>query len=171
MIIRPADIDDARQIATIHVRSWQHAYADILPAEGLAQLNVEQRTQAWAGWLQAETNPLHILVADENGEVLGFASWGASQDPDAEPNSAMLYSIYLRPDAMHHGIGSQLLESTEVDMIASGATSVTLEVLVENETTRAFYERNGWQPVPDSESDETFFGMNMRIMRYYKDLQ
>lgn len=170
MIIRPADIDDAREIARIHVRSWQQSYADILPAEGLAQLNEESRTVQWSAWLQAEANPLNVLVAEEDGEVLGFTSWGASREPNASPDTAMLYSLYLRPDSVHQGIGSELLQATEVEMIASGATSATLEVLVANTGTHAFYERNGWQPVPDSVTTEEFFGMSMEIMRYRKDL-
>lgn len=170
MIIRPADIDDAREIASIHVQSWQQTYADILPAEGLASLSIDQRTLQWAGWLQAETSPVHVLVAEHNGEVVGFSSWGASGGPDAPEDEVMLFSIYLRPDSMHHGYGSQLLTAIEVDMIASGASSAMLEVLVENAGTRAFYERHGWQPEPDSESEETFFGMDMVIMRYRKPL-
>ena len=38
--IRQATLADAHAIATIHVQSWQHAYADILPAEALAALSV-----------------------------------------------------------------------------------------------------------------------------------
>lgn len=168
MIIRPADIDDAHAIATIHVRSWQYAYADILPREGLANLSIEQRTQRWAGWLQAESNPMRVLVAEVDDRVVGFASWGPHEEGDADPDSVMLYSIYLLPDSMHMGIGSQLLEAVEVDMIASGARHATLEVLKDNSSTRQFYERHGWEFEPDSESEQTFFDMDMITVRYRK---
>lgn len=44
---RPATVDDAPAIAAIHVRSWQRAYADLLPADFLAGLDVEQRVAYW----------------------------------------------------------------------------------------------------------------------------
>lgn len=168
MIIRPADIDDAYAIATIHVRSWQHAYADILPADGLAALSVDQRATQWAGWLQAESHPMHTLVAEIDGVISGFASWGPSSDPDAVADVPMLYSIYTSPDAMNRGVGTTLLHAIEVEMIADGATAGTLHVLAENAPTRAFYEHHGWLLDPGSEQTEAFFGMEMRTVRYRK---
>jgi hypothetical protein len=45
MIIRDAELRDARGIAEVHVRSWQTAYAGIVPDEDLAQLSVDEREQ------------------------------------------------------------------------------------------------------------------------------
>lgn len=170
MIIRPADIDDAHAIGTIIVRSWQHAYSGILPADGLANLSIEERQQQWAGWLQAETNPMHTLVADIDGKVVGFSSWGPSSDDDEadDPTIMMLYSIYLLPDSKNKGIGAALLEAAEVEMIANGANIGSLHVLEQNTPTREFYERNGWRLVPDSARNEHFFGMDMITVRYRK---
>lgn len=168
MIIRPADIDDAHAIATIHVRSWQHAYTNILPEDGLANLSVDQRAQQWAGWLQDESSPMQTLVAEIDDKVVGFASWGPNADEDAEPGSVMLYSIYVLPNSTSKGIGSALLEATEVDMIAGGATFGTLHVLEQNTPTRTFYEQHGWQEEPNSATVEHFYGMEMTTVRYRK---
>lgn len=170
MIIRPADIDDAHTIATIHVRSWQHAYTGILPEDGLANLSIDDRAAQWAGWLSAESSPMHTLVAEEDGKVVGFSSWGPSSDDDDadDPDVVMLYSIYLHPDEMSKGIGSALLEASEVDMIAGGARIATLHVLEENTPTRKFYENHGWQLEDGSTRTEHFFDMNMTTVRYRK---
>ena len=42
MIVRDAELRDARGIAEVHVRSWQAAYAGIIPDEELARLSVDQ---------------------------------------------------------------------------------------------------------------------------------
>lgn len=168
MIIRPADIDDAHAIATIHVRSWQHAYADILPEDGLDALSIDQRASQWAGWLQDESSPIQTLVAESDGNVVGFCSWGPSQDEDADQDTVMLYSIYVLPDSTSKGVGSALLEAAEVDMIASGAVCGTLHVLEQNTSTREFYERHGWQEEPDSAQVEHFYGMEMTTVQYRK---
>lgn len=170
MIIRPADIDDAKAIATISVRSWQHAYADILPADGLANLSIEDRQQQWAGWLQAEGSPMQTLVAEIDGDVVGFCSWGPSTDEDEsdDPTIMMLYSIYLLPDSKHKGIGAALLEAAEVEMIADGAHIGSLHVLEQNTATRDFYERHGWKLEENSARNEHYFGMDMITVRYRK---
>ena len=42
MIVRPAKPGDARDIAEIHVRTWQAAYPGLVPADYLAALSVER---------------------------------------------------------------------------------------------------------------------------------
>lgn len=168
MIIRPADIDDAKAIATIHVRSWQQAYAEILPTEGLANLSIDDRTAYWSQILQDEERQLQVLLAEDDGEIVGFASWGPDTEPDADPDIPTLYSIYVRPESAGKGYGSELLQATEVEMIASGAVAARLWVMVENTAARKFYDRYGWKPEPESEQERTFYAMKMRIIRYQK---
>jgi hypothetical protein len=54
MIVRDAELRDARGIAEVHVRSWQAAYAGIIPDEELARLSVDQREQFWGRLTKGE---------------------------------------------------------------------------------------------------------------------
>ena len=165
MIIRQADIDDALAIATIHVRSWQHAYRDFLPGDQLASLSIAEREQQWKRHLDP-ANPVETVVIEGNGEVMGFASWAII--PDSQPVTAMLFSMYLDPAAMGKGYGSALMQAVEVDMIAAGSVVGSLHVLRDNTSTRAFYERHGWMAVPDSDQTETFFAIDVDTVVYHK---
>lgn len=165
MIIRQADTEDAPAIATIHVRSWQYAYRDLLPEDQLAALSIAEREQQWLRNLDADHH-LNTVVIEHNEKVVGFASWGLI--PDSHPATAMLYSMYLDPDAMGHGYGSELMQAVEVDMIAAGATNGTLHVLAENTPTRTFYERHHWHLEPGSDQTETFFGITVETVVYGK---
>lgn len=165
MIIRQAESDDALAIATIHVRSWQHAYRDFLPDHQLESLSIPQREQQWLRNLDPD-NPAQTVVVEENGKVVGFASWAML--PDSQPPTAMLYSMYLDPSVMGRGYGSELMQAVEVDMIAAGATVGTLHVLAKNTPTREFYERHGWRAEPDSDQTETFFGIDVDTVAYFK---
>ena len=165
MIIRQANPGDALAIATIHVRSWQHAYREILPVDRLAALSIPDREQQWLGDLDPQV-PAVTIVAEVNNAVAGFASWNTI--PNSEPVTAMLSSLYMAPAAMGHGIGSALLDQAERDMIAVGATLGTLHVLADNAPTRAFYERQGWSNVRGSEQTEHFFGIDVRTVAYRK---
>ena len=45
--VRPAIARDAKSIAEIHVATWQAVYADLMPADYLASINVEKRFAFW----------------------------------------------------------------------------------------------------------------------------
>lgn len=165
MIIRQAEIDDALAIATIHVRSWQYAYRDILPDAQLDALSIPDREKRWQHQLDP-AHPVETEVVEKDDHVVGFASWGLI--PDSHPVTAMLYSMYLDPSVMGIGYGSDLMQAVEVDMIAAGATLGTLHVLADNSPTRQFYERHGWQLEQESDQTETFFGIKVNTVVYRK---
>lgn len=165
MIIRQAESDDALAIATIHVRSWQHAYRDLLPGNQLESLSIPQREQQWLRNLDPD-NDVQTVVVEENGKVVGFASWALL--PESQPPTAMLYSMYLDPSVMGRGYGSALMQAVEVDMIAAGATVGTLHVLAANTPTREFYEHHNWRAEPESDQTETFFGIDVDTVVYFK---
>jgi hypothetical protein len=60
--IRDAELRDARGLAEVHVRSWQAAYAGIVPDEDLAKLSVDQREQFWAQILSKGLRATFVLV-------------------------------------------------------------------------------------------------------------
>ena len=64
MVIRDAQLRDAHEIAEVHVRTWQAAYAGIVPDEDLAQLSVGQREQFWT----------QVLSKDERGTLVLMGS-------------------------------------------------------------------------------------------------
>ena len=50
--IRVATEGDAAGIARVHVRSWQEAYAGIVPDAYLASLDADERTAQWRTYLR-----------------------------------------------------------------------------------------------------------------------
>ena len=80
MIIRDAELRDARGIAEVHVRSWQAAYAGIVPDRDLAQLSVDQREQFWAQILSKGVRATFVLV--NRDLVVGWSGFGPARDED-----------------------------------------------------------------------------------------
>ena len=76
--IRLARLDDAPGLAEVHVRSWQRAYAGIVPQPHLDGLSIESRTEKWRENLSGAV--FHTYVAASCPEVIGFASLGESRD-------------------------------------------------------------------------------------------
>ncbi|WP_369904258.1 GNAT family N-acetyltransferase [Amycolatopsis sp. CA-126428] len=119
---------DAPAIGEIHVRSWQAAYAGLIPAEFLARLSASSRAAAWARRIGDGGG---VLVAEEDGVIAGFAAFGPSQ----------LYALYLLPEFWGRGLGRTLHDRVVEEL--SGDSAV-LWVLATNERAKAFYVRQGW---------------------------
>jgi GNAT superfamily N-acetyltransferase len=144
--VRRATTDDAGSIAFVHVRSWQAAYRGHVPDEFLDALSVGNRTDAWVPILGGLDPPrVSVLVLlDDAGSVLGFASLGPSRDDDAVPESGEVMAIYLLPATWGTGGGRQLMNEAVDELRRGGFTDASLWVLDTNARARRFYERAGW---------------------------
>ena len=82
--IRVATEGDASGIARVHVRSWQEAYAGIVPDAYLASLDADERTAQWGRYLrEGPADEIHTWVALAADRVVGFVTVGPSRDEDA----------------------------------------------------------------------------------------
>src|SRR5665647_1498523 len=108
VLIRPATVSDARQIARVHIASWREAYADVIADVYLAHLDVAAREEEWRAVLDRSTS---VCVAQEDDEVLGFASLGPSRDEDADRTTVEIYTIYLEPSAWGRGVARELMRT------------------------------------------------------------
>jgi len=106
------------------------------------------------------------LVAERNGEILGFVAVGASRDPGTDGE---LFAIYVHPDHWGTGVGHALIEAGEAELRRLGHKDSILWVLDDNPRARRFYELAGWSP--DGEArDIRIFGFDVSEVRYAKGL-
>src|SRR5437016_9139222 len=94
ILIREAISGDAAGIAHVHVKSWQSTYAGIMPDALLADLSIPQRAARWERLLATLNPDQRVFVAEESGQIVGFASGGAEQT-GTQPGFAETYAIYL----------------------------------------------------------------------------
>jgi ribosomal protein S18 acetylase RimI-like enzyme len=165
--IREAVLADAVAIAEVHVASWRWAYRGHLPDDTLDALDPVALEQRWTSTM---SNPsASVLVAIDQGAVVGFASVGPADDDDAVSGTAHLFAIYLVPEAAGRGIGRALLGRAEELMRTAGFTQASLWVLETNARARAFYERAGWAWDGTRSSHEVQCS-NLPIVRYVRSL-
>ncbi|WP_322032708.1 GNAT family N-acetyltransferase [Paraburkholderia sp. J76] len=141
--IRPATTGDAKGIATVHVDTWREAYKDIVPREYLAALDVVTGAERWLKTLTSGTP--HVLVAVENGTVVGWIAFGPSRDNNLESRCAEIEAIYVAPPFWKRGIGTALMSAASENLYAKGYSAVTLWVLKDNESAQSFYVQRGFQ--------------------------
>ncbi len=152
LLVRPATLADADALALVHVRTWQSAYAGIVPAEYLAALDPD----TWADRRRArmaEPSEFDTLVAEEGGRLHGFVTYGPYRHGAGavDPTVGEILAIYVHPDAQGRGVGRALMDDAVAALAARGVTEVRLWVLAENAPSRRFYERYGLEP--DGERD------------------
>jgi len=163
--IRPAVAGEARAIAAVHVDSWRAAYRGLLPDSSLDRLSVDERERQWIETLGEASDRSGVIVAEEGGVVVGFASWGPSRDEDAGEHTGEVPAIYLDPATVGTGVGRELFDAATRALRQAGYARATLWVLQVNERARRFYERAGWS-WDGTVSDHQFECANEPIVRY-----
>ncbi|GAA1611951.1 GNAT family N-acetyltransferase [Actinoplanes couchii] len=176
MPVRPALPADAAELAEIHVRTWQAAYAGLIPQDYLNSLEPAQREPGWRRWLSELRPPHAILVwapSDPAGTaspagsgLAGFITVAASRDPEpAARGIGEVYAIYVRDAHWGSGAGRELMAAGLRSLAASGFTEATLWVLASNVRARRFYEAAGWVPDGAAKVDSSR-GFPLEEIRY-----
>ncbi|HVH50999.1 MAG TPA: GNAT family N-acetyltransferase [Gaiellaceae bacterium] len=165
MDIRPATVDDAAEIAHVHVRTWQAAYEHVFGAERLGGINLERRTAAWQRALSEHPDE-PSFVAEEDGRIVAFASVGPSRDAEG---AGELFAIYALPVAWGSGAGQALMQAALDALREAAYTEAVLWVLEDNPRARRFYEREGWA-VDGTQRAGEHMGVPTAEVRYRIDL-
>ncbi|MEV8506589.1 GNAT family N-acetyltransferase [Actinoplanes sp. NPDC051475] len=132
--IRPQTDADIDEVAALHLRTWQVAYAGIVPADYLAGLKHED--------FAARRKYGTTLLAVGDGAVAGFVSVGPGTEGEGH---GQLYALYVAPERWNIGAGRALVEAAE-KQLAGAYPDMRLWVLEENHRARRFYERAGLRP-------------------------
>jgi ribosomal protein S18 acetylase RimI-like enzyme len=151
MQVRTATIDDAPAIARVHIRTWQRAYAHVLPAGFLASLDLlrDDRSALWQRSISGRSGPGQVFVADIDGDVAGFAAVGTyrpGEGAEPEPHVGQVFAIYADPDHWSTGTGRALMDAAVAHLAEAGLTEIRLWVLEDNPRARRFYEVAGFTP-------------------------
>ncbi len=140
--VRRAMPADAAAIARVHLDAWRWAYEGLLDPSLLARRNVDSTTAMWQRTMAEGTHV--VLVAERDGDVVGFAGCGPSRDDNAV-GAGELFVMYIDPDAYRTGVGSALMARVLEELVAAGFDEAVVWVLESNQLGRRFYERWGWQ--------------------------
>jgi ribosomal protein S18 acetylase RimI-like enzyme len=141
MIVRPARIEDALPIATIHVEAWRVAYRGIVPDDYLSALSIDQRH---AVWKQILTGGESVWVGEDGHKIVGWISSAQARDAEASQATGEIWAVYVDPGHWSQGVGRALCAAAEQDLRRQGFTNATLWVLKDNERAIRFYVSVGF---------------------------
>ncbi len=169
--VRLATPSDAAGVTRVQAAAWRAAYAEVLPPDLLAELDSAAVTRQWLEAIVAPPTPRHrLIVALDAAEVVGFAAFGPSADPDlrsagpdrasADPDlpsagpdlaggvDAELFALCVDPARARAGHGSRLLNAA-VDHLREDRFRQVYGWLPDlprqgNDRLRAFLDGAGW---------------------------
>lgn len=159
-MLRAAVPADAPAIARVHVASWRTTYPGLIPDTYLDAMEVSDYTSRWAQAIRNPLSPGAVLVVEESGQVVGFASCGRHRD-GVQPYEGELYAIYLLQEFQGRGHGRALVEASAAALADQGITSMVVWVLRDNAGARRFYERLGGAYLRERPLD---FGFGISVM-------
>jgi ribosomal protein S18 acetylase RimI-like enzyme len=163
-MIEFAKPEDAERIAEIQVFGWRSAYRGIVSDHHLfSVLTVAKRAVVFRDVIIREEQ-FRGSVADESGSdqagstyvlredgiVKAFLCFGPCRDSDMK-GVFELWGIYVEPAMKRQGIGARLVEFCHQEAVRLGYSSIVLWVFRDNNESRGFYEKMGYQ-VQGSES-------------------
>jgi GNAT superfamily N-acetyltransferase len=141
MYYREATCTDRLAIATLHAESWRHTYRGSYPDAFLDGPVFEDRKTVWEKRLAQPPANQFVVVAEEQGDIVGFACAYGQDDPRW---GTLLDNLHVRPARQRQGIGTALVAEVVVWCQAHYADcGLWLWVIGQNLRARRFYERLG----------------------------
>ncbi len=146
--VRVAWSADAGGIASVQVRAWRAAYAELLPPGVLDALDPGEITALWRTSLDKPRDARNrVLVALERAQIRGFAVTAPSGDPDADPVAdAEISELTVDPAATGQGHGSRLLQACADTLRSDRFSRATMWLVASDDAQRSFVTSAGWAP-------------------------
>ena len=139
-----ANADSIPIIKQLAHLTWQVTYKEILSAE---QIDYMLHLFYDEASLQKQIEQAHqFILAVENKEVVGFASYAPKKEND--PSVYKLHKIYVHPAQQGKSIGKILLNYIIDEIKSKKATALELNVNRYNKAL-SFYRKNGFEIIDE----------------------
>ena len=141
--VRRAVDTDVDALLRIQSDTWRAAYAELVPAEALAQLSTPAARDAWRAAVGAGGGH-HVFVAVEGEWIVGFcavAHYGGENGAAIAEVSTLL----VEPRWGRRGHGGRLLAAAAEALRGHGAEMGWAWVPEADAVSRAFYGHAGWE--------------------------
>jgi ribosomal protein S18 acetylase RimI-like enzyme len=161
MEIREIASRDLAMVRRIARETWADTYAGVIPED--AQRKFVERVYSDEMLIWRRERGL-FLVAETDGEILGFADFNRPFDDD---RVVSLAAIYVSPKEQRKGAGSKLVE--EGIRRYPDATAIVVRFEKRNDPARRFYERHGFEKIGECEVD--FLGHTSKMVEMARSLR
>ena len=140
LLVRPAVVEDVPVMMAIynHYVETSHATFDVTP------VSLENRL-AWFEHF-AECGPFRLLVAEQDGEVVGYAGSGRFREKPAYATSVEM-TVYVHPGARGRGVGARMYERLFDVLAGEPIHRAYAGITLPNDASVSLHRRFGFRDV------------------------
>ena len=140
LLVRPAVVEDVPAMMAIynHYVEASHATFDVSP------VSLENRL-AWFEHFGA-SGPFRLLVAERDGEVVGYAGSGRFREKPAYATSVEM-TVYVHPEMHGQGVGARMYEQLFDVLAAEPIHRAYAGITLPNPASVALHRRFGFRDV------------------------
>jgi phosphinothricin acetyltransferase len=140
LLVRPAVVGDVPTMMAIynHYVKTSHATFDIAP------VSLENRL-AWFEHF-AERGPFRLLVAEQDGEIIGYAGSGRFREKPAYATSVEM-TVYVHPEACGRGVGARMYERLFDVLAGEPIHRAYAGITLPNDASVALHRRFGFREI------------------------
>ena len=161
---RAASAADVDQIARLHADSWSRHYRGAYSDTYLDKDVWSDRGGLWAERFRTPEEGSFTIVADRDGDVIGFAHTRLDIDPEW---GALLDNLHVGFPLKRQGVGRALMAATAHGLEQRRPSSgLHLWVLKQNTAAQAFYSAMGGVLVGDKLGGPFPGGGRAPVLRY-----
>jgi ribosomal protein S18 acetylase RimI-like enzyme len=140
MEIRKARDSDARAVGDLYIQLQEHHF-ELQPHNPRYQVSPDR-------WLEIARTAINhpdddVLVGEEERKVVGLARLRYEEKPWGL--ACQIETLVVDAQWRGRGIGTKLLQASEEAAARRGAEGMRVEVVVESDAGRTFYENLGYQ--------------------------
>ncbi|HEX5266048.1 MAG TPA: GNAT family N-acetyltransferase [Acidimicrobiales bacterium] len=141
--LRRAGADDAATVAALHADSWRRHYRGAY-SDAFLDGDVEaDRKVVWSARLAGQDGGTSTILAEDNGEPVGFGHVVFDDDPVW---GALVDNLHVTYRRKRSGIGTRLMAAAAAAVVGRGRGGLYLWVLEQNVAAQAFYDARGGRP-------------------------
>lgn len=147
---RKSRVEDVEAIIDVNIKTWQTAYKGIIDDHLLHGLNDNRQAKVDKfkeefGTREAGGRLIMQIVAEVDGQVVGFINFGSNRDDVNVPEARMaeVFAIYILESHQKLGIGRALIKEAANELMRSGLYDKLVIWTLKDNPSRGFYERLG----------------------------
>jgi peptidase E/L-amino acid N-acyltransferase YncA len=130
---------------------------------------VEETLPGWEDRIASIGGPARLVVAETEGEIVGFVWAQPATGDDAAPGRGELSAFYTRPSLWGAGFGRLLMQQALDALHRAGFDEAVLWTESRNHRPLRLYRRLGWEP-DGTVREREYLGTRLREIRLRRSL-
>lgn len=166
--IRYASLADAPAVANLHLIASREVHEGVVPEAHWQSTPAPKRVAFWKEAI--EYGEPQVMVAVQEGEIVGFVGFDRSRDPKSKNTTGELWALYVDLDHIGTGVGLALWDAAREGLQDEGCTDVTVWVPLASARALAFLDAAGFKREMNTARTVPLGGVRVEEIRFKRSL-